>query len=656
MKGKFVLVSNIVLAIFMLWLGVGQNDTMLVYYYPSVTTLSATEEIAYPELRQQLEEFSQQTDSVIARRVIVPNETGGRTFAYDNFSQTSLPRGLEEFQASAREQSTLLSKYFIFQGQASLEELQTLLVSLGFDEVIIRRPSTLGSMLAFFTQGGQVLGIVVFLVTYMALVVIAHVKQLRTAGIRLISGDSRWHLFWLALKGSGRELILSCLLTAIPAVGLAYLIGLNDYSVYYLATALLFYNLLLGLLALFFAAAFTLAIRTHHLLPLLKGKLPLQGILTIMVMGQMLALLVVSMGLSQMVYYSGVWQEYQEGAQQWEKEEDYYSLAWNISADSSSELYSPENWYPLLKQSLEEDGALFVKHNLNVYLGDSQLEDGLSLDSYHPVGNTLYVSPNYIQIQTVDLAEGEELPPLQEGEFQLLLPEKLRAESDAYLRLYQDSVNRLVGTSATIKGRIVYLKDGQKQFLYNHRSGQHVQYLEDPILVVLTPSSLGEESADFWLNEADSSILFKDRETLFHELKARNLFQFVNGVEGSYSRFKALHDRIGVETMSTTLGAVLGIATSFVVFNTMNLLYFEEFRREIFIKEIAGMSFLVLHKKYLAFQLLAFLLAFGVSIFVTGQLVLSGASLALFITNALLLLRWQTRKEGSWNTSVLKGA
>ncbi len=36
-----------------------------------------------------------------------------------------------------------------------------------------------------------------------------------------------------------------------------------------------------------------------------------------------------------------------------------------------------------------------------------QLEDGTRLDSYHPAGNTLYVSPNYLQIQDVDLAEGE---------------------------------------------------------------------------------------------------------------------------------------------------------------------------------------------------------------------------------------------------------
>ncbi|WP_024416765.1 DUF1430 domain-containing protein [Streptococcus suis] len=660
MKGKFVLVSTIILAVFMIWLGVSQKETMLVHYYPSVTTLSVSEDVTYSDVRQRLEDYSQQTDSVIARRVIEPSTSGGRTFSYDNFSQSSLPRGLEEFRASEKVESALLTKYFILQGKATVEELRSLLVSIGFDEVQIRKPSTIATLLAFLTRGGQFLAVLVFLITYMALVVIANVRQLRTAGIRLIAGDSRWHLFLLSLQENAKEIALTIPFAVFPAVGLAYLIGLDSYSVYYLVAALVGYHFLLGLIALFFAATFTLAIRIYHFLPLLKGKMPLQGILTIMVMGQMLALLVVSLGMAQTVYYSGIWQEYQAGARQWEKEEDYYSLAWNIAADGRPGLNSPENWYPLLKQALEEDGALFVKSNLSAYLMGSQLEDGTRLDSYHPAGNTLYVSPNYLQIQDVDLSD-EALPSLQEGEFQLLLPETLRPESDRYLHLYQDYINRMVrpanqASSATIKGKVAYLKDGQKQFIYNHRSSQHVQYLTDPILVVLAPSSLGKESADFWLNEVDSSMLFKNRDKLLRELKARNLFQFVNEVRSSSSLFQELLDRIQIETISTSMDAILGIVTSIVLFNTMNLLYFEEFKRDIFIKEIAGMDFLGIHKKYLTFQLLSLLLAFGASMVVTGHIFISSISFALFMVNALCLLRWQARKEGAWNIRILKGA
>lgn len=593
--------------------------------------------------------------------MIEPSKSGGRTFSYDNFGQSPLPRGLGEFQASEKVESALLTKYFIFQGKATAEELRYLLVSLGFDEVQIRKPSIIATLLAFLTQGGQFLAILVFLITDMALVVIANVRQLRTAGIRLIAGDSRWHLFLLSLQENVKEVALTIPFAVLPAVGLAYLIGLDGYSVYYLVAALVGYHFLLGLIAFFFATCFTLAIRPYHFLPLLKGKMPLQGILIIMVMGQMLALMVVSSGMAQTVYYSGIWQEYQVGAQQWEKEEDYYSLAWNISADGRSALNSPENWYPLLKQALEEDGALFVKSNLNAYLMGPQLEDGTSLDSYHPAGNTLYVSPNYIQIQDVNLAEGEALLPLQEGEFQLLLPEKLRPESDAYLHLYQEYINHLISpsnqaNSATIKGKIAYLKDGQKQFIYNHRSGQHIQYLTDSILVVLTPSSLGKTSADFWLSEVDSSILFKNRDKLFRELKARNLFQFVNEVKSSSSLFTELLDRIRIETISTSMGAILGIVTSIVLFNTMNLLYFEEFKREIFIKEIAGMDFWGIHKEYLTFQFLALLMTLVASIVVTHHIFISSISFVLFIINALCLLRWQVRKEGAWNIRILKGA
>ncbi|WP_153058702.1 DUF1430 domain-containing protein, partial [Streptococcus suis] len=88
---------------------------------------------------------------------------------------------------------------------------------------------------------------------------------------------------------------------------------------------------------------------------------------------------------------------------------------------------------------------------------------------------------------------------------------------------------------------------------------------------------------------------------------------FVNEVKSSSSLFTELLDRIRIETISTSMGAILGIVTSIILFNTMNLLYFEEFKREIFIKEIAGMDFWGIHQKYLTFQLLSLLLALGAS-------------------------------------------
>ncbi len=142
------------------------------------------------------------------------------------------------------------NQIFYFPRKATVEELCSLLVSLGFDEVQIRKPSTIATLLAFLTQGGQFLAILVFLITYMALVVIANVRQLRTAGIRLIAGDSRWHLFLLSLQENAKEIALTIPFVVLPAVGLAYLIGLDGYSVYYLV-ALVGYHFLLGLIVLF---------------------------------------------------------------------------------------------------------------------------------------------------------------------------------------------------------------------------------------------------------------------------------------------------------------------------------------------------------------------------------------------------------------------
>ncbi|MFX3789282.1 hypothetical protein ACJBSP_11650, partial [Streptococcus suis] len=79
--------------------------------------------------------------------------------------------------------------------------------------------------------------------------------------------DSRWHLFLLSLQENAKEKALNIPEAVLPAVGLAYLIGLDRYSVYYLVASLVCYHFLLGLIALFFASTFTLAIRIYHFLP-----------------------------------------------------------------------------------------------------------------------------------------------------------------------------------------------------------------------------------------------------------------------------------------------------------------------------------------------------------------------------------------------------
>ena len=96
--------------------------------------------------------------------------------------------------------------------------------------------------------------------------------------------------------------------------------------------------------------------------------------------------------------------------------------------------------------------------------------------------------------------------------------------------------------------------------------------------------------------------------------------------------------------------------TSILLFNTMNLLYFEEFRRDIFIKQVSGFTFWELYHSYLLAQLLVFFLGLLASLFLTQSIWLSFIVFLLFTGNSVVLLQLQMKKESKMSVMILKGA
>mgnify|MGYP004716210835 CR=1 FL=1 len=87
----------------------------------------------------------------------------------------------------------------------------------------------------------------------------------------------------------------------------------------------------------------------------------------------------------------------------------------------------------------------------------------------------------------------------------------------------------------------------------------------------------------------------------------------------------------------------------------LNLLYFEEFRRDIFIKRLSGLRFLALHQNYLITQLTVILIGFCLIVFITKSLRNSIAACLFFVINGLLILYRQMKSENKLAISVLKG-
>jgi len=88
----------------------------------------------------------------------------------------------------------------------------------------------------------------------------------------------------------------------------------------------------------------------------------------------------------------------------------------------------------------------------------------------------------------------------------------------------------------------------------------------------------------------------------------------------------------------------------------MNFLYFEEFRKQIFLKKIAGLGFVNIHQTILLSESVLLLLGSFLVFILTSEWWIALVTLFLFLTNAWFILLYRSHKEDHLLATVLKGA
>lgn len=99
----------------------------------------------------------------------------------------------------------------------------------------------------------------------------------------------------------------------------------------------------------------------------------------------------------------------------------------------------------------------------------------------------------------------------------------------------------------------------------------------------------------------------------------------------------------------------MGILASILLFNTMSALYFEQFRKEVFIKRMAGQTFLQNHKVYIILQLTIVLIGISFMNFLLKESWLGRITGMWFLFNSIVILWIQNRKEEKQAVTILKG-
>ena len=672
MKKLFICLSTIFFSCFFIWIIILRAPQYLYTSYDSVTLVrvkKGAQEPTREEFERELEKFASSEQSLIARRIVEPSKDGRTNFTYATYGQGGLPKEFQAANQESRERSDPLNSYLLLSGSLTKEKLAAKLDDLGYKAIADRK--TPPYLLAFWIALNPLLliSLAIFGLAFFAMVIITRIKEMRAAGIQLFSGQTLLSIIgsalyddvkWLCLAGGGSLIVGGAVLLG---QGLFYPVLLATFSIG-VGLYLLF---LLGI-SLVLSLLYLMSLSYKALVPVLKGRLPLKRLMTLTLLCQLVAVFTVGYAVKTGLTSYQRLQELQLSKQAWEDRADYYQISFGLG-DRGKNAENQSNWYAFAKEAIEEEQALYVKDNLLHFANpQGKNEQGETLDTYSPHANTLYVSPSYLEKEkvVVDAETKQKLAHLQKGEFILLLPEHLRSREAELKKIFEESLSYYgkSGEEASapldyeMKAHVSYLSMGEKRFVYNNGENPvSTQYLTDPILVVFTPTSTGDSiiSKSSWSINAGKNIFVKGYEDGIKLLKNAGIYNQVSYLKEGRSVYLARYYEVQTETLTLILGAIIGIASSLLLFYSVNLLYFEQFRREILIKRISGLRFFETHAQYMISQFASFV--FGASLFIwrSRDVVIGLVTLSIFLVSAILTLYRQAQKESRVSMTIMKG-
>lgn len=670
MKKLFILISNLLASLFFVWVFTIWTDTYVSHYYPNVVVRDSSPETTFQHVATRLEKLAEETDSFIAIQHQDINSEGTTVFSYTTFGNGKLPDGLQEKNLEDAQSSSVETNYFVFDGHLDIHLLREELSQLGLTNMHLIIPSKLSTLMAIFSNGFQLISLLIFILTFVALTLISQISQLRSSGIRLISGEKRWSIFLRPVGEDLKGIAIGFSLAGVLAILMQKILSLPTQSLTTIGEGLLSYNLILLSISLFFAQLFAVGIKKIHLMQIIKGQVLVRGIISLILIGQLFAIIIVTLGIGSSLKYSQAWQQHRIGQEVWSQERQLITLS--ISREGTSPGFDEQTqrklrtWYQLMDLAVSEQKAFLSRHQLiertlqNGMASSKNLTTSTEWHDYSPNGNVLIVTPQYLERQNipVDTTIEQKMNHLDVGEFVLLLPEHLRSEEEHYKSVFEDDLTSRMSSQderQQMTATVGYLESGQDRFVYNTTPISYQQFLKDPIIIVITPQSTGPQSILFWVDAVQNYVLFNQLSDAQELIQRQGIKNWVSEMQTGYHNYITLLDNIQRELWVMLAGAVLGIATSILLFNTMNRLYFEEFRRAIFIKRIAGLRFLEIHRTYLFAQLGVFLLGFVASVFLQVEIVVAFLVSLLFTGLSLLQLHVQMQKENKMSMLVLKG-
>ena len=663
MKRVFLFISNLLLTFFLIATLSFWKDSLPQILFPGAAVLSGQAD--YSTVKEELNSLAQEHNSLIARTIWEVDSDGKSQTYYEVFGDGKLPDWMPPASQESIHKSDLLNNYNIISGSLTSQELATHLKELGLEKANAFENDRVSFVLAIFTQPDQLISMLIFLLTFLALIVIGQIQSLSQSGIRLISGERLSYLFFRSLAKDGLDILLfglpALLIASVLLISLGY-----PYEVQtFLGILFILYNSLLFLLSLLIAILFTISLKKVHLLSIIKGKLSIKSILRILYFGQVLAILLVIVGFGRMSTYYHILEKNEAGQATWEQRSNVVTLQTGRSSQMKNldELQTnADKWFDFIQHAIDNEDAFLIKHNL-VEQALKQATSNHNETENNPYGvegkNILYVTPNYFKKEGIKLTSEtfQKINTLKDGQILAILPEELQKnEKDIKATLQQELTNRLYNSESNppVEVNIAYTNQKNDVFLYNTAHIAYDQWLSTPIFIVVSPKALGKDSSIFWFTNLEY-LYFTDLQQTQELLKYYQLDPMISRLSFARETYLQLNQKIKIEIYSNLASGIFAILTSILLFTSLNLLYFESFRKSIFLKKIAGYYFLELHSRYIISQIIALFIGSSIALYISKNLWITLLLFLSFSSLAVLLLKICDKKESKTYASIIKG-
>ncbi|MQQ81257.1 DUF1430 domain-containing protein [Lactococcus lactis] len=601
------------------------------------------------EVVKEIDDYARKHNVFIVMDIVTPAGSEDFKPTYITFGTGKLASNMILFPKANRANNDLLgmgATYNILKGHGSAEELsQYLNQKFHVTASYFPTMSLIGEYYNIYGNPQAVTLLISIFLAFVGLAIFVRISELRKSGIELLSGET---LLNTVFSESIRDMKFIAILTIIAMIGTSsYLLitGLSNLSLHIFALFSIFFSsLIFVLLSCLVSAIIMIVLSRSQLNSLIKGKLPTIALMILVVLMQFAVSIVLVTSLSEIHYNQIELKKQEADLDKWKQQKDYYTFPYaSINLQVSNQ--EAKAWWNFYNIEVTKDEAIFVRHDL--FAGPQESSQ-----------NQLIVTPSYLKAQHIKVKE--DFSNLKLGEYGLLIPKNQMKNRQKLIAQYDKLLTETTqnGKKET-KMKAKYVEEvpnGEKRFIYNvaYEKMTTQQEISDPIIVVITPQSSGEETGISWAGDNDYFFV-KGKEQTLNRLKELGLYDKIHYLVNAYGQYEAQTNLVKESLSMAIISAIITIIVICFFYILLHVLYFTHFRRTIVIKFISGMPNLRIHRPFIFVELGLLLILLPTLTIISNEFLYSlfVVSALWFISLIILIVQMKNFENGQINS--LKG-